>query len=509
MLLALDEATAGRLPAPDPGTEHAIAIMSFANLTRNGEDDWLGTGIAETLAAGLGTVPGLSIISRERVVEVLRKLGATTENDDPALAVRLGQEVAARGVVSGAYQIQGDQVRVTARVTVVRDSRVALTLKVDGSRAETFALQDRLVAELSTGLRGQLPAAPKHPEETASLPAYEAYAKGLLNLRGQSREALDRAIALFEQAIALDPGYSRAHMYLGAALDSKADSLSIPGLAERALGCLDRSLELAPDCGEAWRHKGGVFITLGRAQDALMAYERALDSNPTDAAAHSGIGRVHFILEGEFAAAMASYERALALNPQAGWSALQYAHCAALVRDFKKAEGWARRAIVLQQDLLSGRTGAIIVGAFVRLGQAYALQDRHAEAVTEYEKELEFLRDLDHALRGRIFIELHQRRGESRLRLGQTEAGRIDLDLALEAFERRLRNGADDPMTRYYVACAHALRGETEAALASLERAAENRLRLTVARARIEPALLALHGHPRFESLLDRAPAVP
>ena len=157
VLQALDDATAGRLPAPDPGTDHAIAIMSFANLTRNGEDDWLGTGIAETLAVGLSAVPGLSIISRERVVEVLRKLGATTERDDPALAVRLGQEVAARGVVSGAYQILGDQVRVTARLTVVRDSRIALTLKIDGSRAETFALQDRLVAELSTGLRGQLP----------------------------------------------------------------------------------------------------------------------------------------------------------------------------------------------------------------------------------------------------------------------------------------------------------------------------------------------------------------
>ena len=186
VLRALDDATAGRLPAPDPGTEHAIAIMSFANLTGNGEDDWLGTGIAETLAVGLSTVPGLSIISRERVVEVLRKLGATTEKDDPALAVRLGQEVAARGVISGAYQILGDQVRVTARLTVVRDSRVALTLKIDGSRAETFALQDRLVAELSTGLRGQLPASRRAPDETTSLPAYEAYSKGLLNLRGRA-----------------------------------------------------------------------------------------------------------------------------------------------------------------------------------------------------------------------------------------------------------------------------------------------------------------------------------
>ena len=156
VLLELDEAAAGRLAAPDPGTEHTVAIMSFANLTRNGEDDWLGTGIAETLAAGLSVLPGLSVVPRERIVEVLRKLGATTESDDPALAVRLGQEIAARCVVSGGYQILGGQVRVTARVTDVRSGRVSLTLKVDGSRAETFALQDRLVAEISAGLRGQV-----------------------------------------------------------------------------------------------------------------------------------------------------------------------------------------------------------------------------------------------------------------------------------------------------------------------------------------------------------------
>ena len=150
---------------------------------------------------------------------------------------------------------------------------------------------------------------------------------------------------------------------------------------------------------------------------------------------------------------MASYERALALNPQAGWSALQYAHCAALARDFRRPRAGRSGPSCSSRSGCPVAPGALIVGAFVRLGQAKALQGLHAEAVAEYEKELEFLRDVDHALRSRIFIELHQRRGESRLALGETEAGRLDLDLGLEAFERRLRNGADDPMTRYYAAC--------------------------------------------------------
>jgi tetratricopeptide (TPR) repeat protein len=293
-------------------------------------------------------------------------------------------------------------------------------------------------------------------------------------------------------------------MLLGAALDVKGDYLGMPALSERALLSLDRALALRPDSAEAWRRRGSVLVTMARDEEALAAFERALARDPTDASAHAGVGRVHFVLRGEFRQAIAAYERALTLNPKAGWSALQLAHCAALARDFRRAERAARLAVELQQALVSGQPGLVIVGGFVRLGQTFALQGRQQEALREYERELEFLRTVDHALRGRIFIELHQRIGEARLRLGDEAAARAALDLALEAFERRLRTGATDTATAYYAACAHALRGERDAALLCLEGAAAARPRLTAARAPLEPALEALRREPRFEALLAR-----
>ena len=164
----------------------------------------------------------------------------------------------------------------------------------------------------------------------------------MLNLRAESQEAIDRALVFFERAIALDPDYARAHMMLGATLDLKGDYLSTPELSERALVSLDRALALRPDWAEIWRYRGGAFTTLGRADEALAAFEMALGLNPMDASAHSGIGRVHFILRGDFARAVPSYERALALNPRAGWSALQLAHCATLAARLR--EGRGRRA---------------------------------------------------------------------------------------------------------------------------------------------------------------------
>jgi tetratricopeptide (TPR) repeat protein/TolB-like protein len=511
VLSELDGIAAGRAPARSPEPDHVVAVLGFANITARPEDDWLGTGLAETVAAGLGTVPGLVVVSRERVIEVLRALSLPANPDDSEIAARVGREVGARGVVSGGYQCLGDQVRVTARVTETDSGRVRVSHKVDGNRGAIFELQDRLVAELVGGLHGSGPPVELRPDDTKSLEAFELFSKGLLNLQMETQESIDRAIVFFERAVALDPAYARAHMHLGAALDLKGDYLTTPELSERGLASLDRAIALRPDCSEAWRYRGSALITLGRGAEATSAYERALALNPTEAAAHAGLGRVRFILEGDFAAAVSSYERALALNPRAGWAALQLAHCATLMRDFPRAEAAARRAVDLQRSFLSGRAGLMIVGAHMRLGQVFALQGRHREALDEYGQELEFVKSVDHALRARLFIELNQRIGEAHLRLAEADAAAAALDLSLEAWERRARTGADDAMSPYYAACAYALRGEAGPALACLERAASRRPRLTAARAAIEPALEPLRGEPRFRALLaaGASPAPP
>jgi len=509
VLHTLEMLAAGAAPeAADD--EPSVAVLSFTNITRNPEDDWLGTGIAETVGAGLTDVRGISVVSRERVMEMLRTVASTEAGD--SLAVRIGCELGARYVIDGGYQCPGEPVRVTARVIDGCTGKVTQTVKVDGTRAGLFDVQDRLVAELAAALRSELPAGTTAGgDETHSLQAYEAHSKGLLNLHLETQESLDRAIVFFERAVALDPAYARAHMHLGAAFAWKGGYLGVPELIERGVSSLERALALRPDSGEAWRHRGSALVDLGRDDEAIAAFERALVANPTEAAAYAGLGRVQFILRGDFARAVPAYEKALALNPQAGWSALQLAHCATYLRDFRKAEAAARRAAVLQRELLSGRTGLVMVGAFVRLGQIFALQDHPREALAEYDREMEFLKDVDHALRGRIFIELHQRRGEAQRQVGDDEAGRASLELAIEAFERRVRSGADDPATRYYAACAYALRAGAEdvaAALTSLEKAAQTHRRLTAARAPLEPALRGLQAEPRFRALIESRPPV-
>jgi tetratricopeptide (TPR) repeat protein len=500
VLRDLEGLLAGQAPAPAPGRELAVAVMAFTNVTGRLDDAWLGTGLAETVAAGLSAVGGLSVVSRERIVEVLRGLGLEPDASDLALAARVGRETGARVVVSGSYQCLGDRIRATARVVETATDRVTFSTQIDGTREGIFDVQDRLVADLVSGFRAHV--SPARPGETLVLEAYEAFSKGLLNFRDESQESIDRAIVYFERAASVDPAYARAHLMLGAALDLKGDYLTTPELSERALASLDRALALGADPAEVWRYRGSALLTLGRDGEAIDAYERALALNPMDASSQSGIGRVQFILRGDFAKAVVAYERALAINPRAGWSAMQLAHCATFLREFSRAESAARLAVTLQRTFLSGRTGMVIIGAHMRLGHAFALQGRHREALEQYGLELEFVDAVGHALRGRIVIELQQRIGESRIRLGEEAAGRAALDLAVEACRRRVRTGADDPMSPYYGACACALLGDTEEALALLELAAAKRPRLTAARAAIEPALEALRLEPRFRAIV-------
>jgi len=494
-----------RSPAPLAAAAPSVVVVGFENITQVPEDEWLGTGIAETVAADLRAVEGLIVISRERTHEVLRKLESAGGATAPDVAARLGRELGARWVLRGGFQRFGDRVRVTALLTDVETGSVIRTVKIDGGMPEIFALQDRIVAELSAGLRMRIAPRDRDPDETQVIEAYEAFSRGMINLRAESHESVDRAILFLERAVALDPSYAQAHLKLGSAYDTKASYLVMPELYEKAIAQFRRVIELRPAMVSAWRELGGVLVALGREDEGVEAIRHALMLDPDDPGAHATMGRAHFIGFGDFRRAAECYEKAIAGNPLAGWYELQLAHCYALLRDFDRAQGAARRAVSLQEDFLSGREGILIVGAHMRLGHLAALQGRHEEAVDHFHRELTFLQRVEHALRSRILIELHQRLGSSYLRLGRRSEGEAALARALEGFEGRLRLGADEPFSRYYAACAHAVRGDVEPALAYLERAIRMRRRFTIARARIEPEFDGLRGERRFASLIGES----
>jgi len=495
--------TAVRPPSePHADAIPVVAVAGFANISGNPEDEWLGAGIAETLAMDAAQIQSVSVLPRERVRDTLRTLRQQTGEPDERLYLRAARALGARWAVSGGFQRSLDAVRVTASLTDVASGDLAGTARVDGRVDAIFELQDRLVHELAGTLRAAItPAA--GPPETEVASAYEAFSRGLLNRQAESFEALDRAVVLFERAVALDPAYFSAHVELGAALSTKADYLSMPELYAPALASLRRAIEIHPNSARAWRELGATLVSAGQDAEAENALNRALAIDPADAASLGTMGRALFICHARFADAAAWFERALERNPSAGWYSLQLAHCAALLREFARGERAAARAVALQETFLSGRQGLFIAGGYMRAGHLAALQDRHAEAVAFFERERDFLVRTEHPLRARIMVELNARLGAAYQRLGDPGRANVLFDAALEHFDRRVRLGADDPFTRYYAASVYALRGEPEPALAFLEHSLSRQRAFTAARAAIEPEFESLRGDPRFQRLLQ------
>jgi len=491
-----------RAPAASTGTL-TVAIAGFANITRRAEDAWLGTGLTETVTTELQEIEGLEVWGRDRLRESLQRLDADAEELKVEDAIELGHMTGARWVLAGGFQRQDDQVRVTARVVETESGHVVRAIKMDGRLAAIFELQDRVVSEIATGLRRTVAAA-SEGDDTQIVAAYEAMAKGLLNIRDDSHESLDRAILFFERAVALDPNYVRAQIELGAAWEQKGEYLAAPEYHERADAILRRALEARPRIPRIWRELGVNLLATNRVDEGMECLRQAQVLAPEDFRILAGLARAYFIGKADFKAASELFSQAVERNPEAGWYLMQLAHCYALLRDFARGEPAARRAIDLQEAFVSGQQGVQLVGAYMRLGHLLALQGRYAEASEAFVSELTFVERVNHALRSRIRVELSMRWGVALLALGNKERAKTVLTSGLLTFTERLALGADEPFSRYYAAGIHALRGETDEALKFLASAAAGRPAFVVARARIEPEWDSVRGDARFQGLLDK-----
>ena len=460
------------VPPVAVSTERSVAVLTFANLTGNPADEWVGQGMAESLTTDFAKVRGLRSISREQIYDVQRSAGGLQGRMvDERQSIDLGRRLGATWVVAGAVQRLGDRVRITAQTIAVQEGHTVSATKIDGTMNDMFELQDRLIEDLvRQGLQRELEQSERRAlgAEAHSPEAFEAYSRAMLNLRMATTESVERAIALFEQALDLEQDYVDALIALGSALQLRGAFLNLPYVLERSRTLLERAVATAPSRAEGHVRLGQTLASIGDNTAAEAAIRRGLALEPESALAHSQLARVLWFGRAHIDEAIAHFQQAVVLAPEAGYTHLQLALLQALNGDLDGAERSARRAVDLQQKAMSGSQGLIVVGAHTRLGYVHYLRGHYDEAIREYRRELTFLTHTDHALRDRSIIEVNQKLAAAYARQGAAFESREFSDLAIEAFNRRLAAGADDPHTRYYVAALYALRDDVEPALLHL-----------------------------------------
>jgi len=468
--LEANETTQGvRAPKIETG-QRSIAVLTFTNVTRDVSDDWIGTGIAETVTADLKNIQDLAVIGRGQISELLNAM-RPSESASEHLPIEIGRRLGAWWVLSGAYQRLGERIRVTVQLIEVLTGKLIRTVKVDGRVDEIFELQDRIVFDVTRGLElklGREDAEAIERDETRSVEAFEAYSRGVLNLRSAGRESMDRAIGLFERAVTLDPTYATAWSALGGAVYLKGMFLGLRDLHHKALEHLQRAIELNPQLANAHAWLGSALLQLGEIERGISALDTAQRLEPENPDVHQTLARAFWLFRGKVPEGIAELRRSIALNPESGYSHLQLSMLEALSGNLDEAEIAARQAIELQERAMSGTEGLLIVGAHARLGYVHYLRGNYEAAYVEYRRELEYVTTSDHALRERMLIELHQKFSALQRARGDQEAATRFGDMAIEAHTRRLASGADDPATRYYMAALYAGRGDVQHTLEHL-----------------------------------------
>ncbi len=483
-----------------------VAVLRFHNITANAPDEWIGLGIAETVTADLKNIHSVSVVGRELIYDVLRRWNADQQSDfDEKFATRVGREVGARWIVVGGYQRFGEQLRITARFVEVETGEIIKTVKIDGPMNDIFALQDKIVYELSRDLDLGLATDERTDiaeRETEVMEAYEAYIKSTALIFQGTAQGVEAGLQMLDRAIALDPRYAQAYVGKAYALTLRGQFLNDNAMLEEAARLAQKAIELRPNHAESYSVLGMAFVALDRVSDAIGALRRALAFAPDDAFVHASLARAYFIGKGKFKEAADEFEIALRNPGESAWVAPSLAHVLMYTGDYVRAERLAREAIVSQENAALNHEGIQIIGAYLRLGHALLAQGRYDEAITELQRELDFLTRHDHALKGRTELDVYAKLVSAYVRKGDTSSAQLAFSQLMTAFDARLAAGQDDPFTRYYLACACAVMGETDRALEHLEPAFAGRRAFNTARARVEKDFDGLRDDVRFQALL-------
>ena len=341
----------------------SIAVLPFANLTRDEGNAYFSDGIQEDILTQLAKVEGLKVISRgsvQRYREGSRDMR------------RIGRELGVEALLEGSVRRDGQQVRVNARLVDARTEGQLWAERYDRELTDVFAIQSDIAQHIVAALRTELTQAEQRRIDRKPTTQPEAY---LLLLRARSLgtfsgnaarpfyagEASREAERLLQQAIAIDPEYADAHAALAHLYQWRCFTAGTE-LQDSALRVADRALELAPDLGEAFAAKGHVlWLCQRRYQDALVWLTGALERMPNDADVTQSIGAI-FRSQGRWDEGARMLARSAELNPMAPDYHYHAGRTYAWIEQYGEAERFFRQSLLIDPEY---------VPSLIELGDMY------------------------------------------------------------------------------------------------------------------------------------------
>jgi TolB-like protein/Tfp pilus assembly protein PilF len=354
------------IPEPVPFHRPAIAVLPFANMGGDPEQEYFADGMTEDIITALSKWRSFLVTARN---SSFAYRGRNVDVRD------VGRELGVRYVLEGSVRKSGSRLRITAQLIATADATHVWAERYDRELVDVFAVQDEIsqriaaIIEPEMGRHEQLRATAK---PTGNLEAWDCLNRGLQLLYRFNRKDNEAARVWFERAVALDPAFSRAHASL--AYTHQQDVLHAyttnrTRSIERHLESARRAVQL--DEADSYAH---VMLAFGhrwnREHDLTIAEARkAIECNPSDAWAIAMLG-LALDLAGQHREGASEMERAMALNPRDPHRKFYIALIARAYlasRDHATAEIWARQAV--ENDGENPRSFLLLAVALGHLGR--------------------------------------------------------------------------------------------------------------------------------------------
>jgi TolB-like protein/class 3 adenylate cyclase len=348
----------------------SIVVLPFSNLSGDPSQDYFADGITEDLTSDLSRIAGSFVISRNTAFAFKGKA---------VDARQVGRELGVRYLLEGSVRRMGGTVRVNAQLIDAGTGAHLWAEQMDVDQSTLTTVQDNfgIANRLARMLSVELVNVEGRRAQRADPDALDLTMRGwsVLNA-GPNKEDVQRSVALFEDALRIDPDNSQARVGLAQALTliyrNRWDPEPAKVLA-RADEAATRAIATAPNYAHAHYVKAEILGLSTRFDAALATYDRAIALDRNHAAAYVGRARNLNVI-GRAAEALAPVEKAIRLSPRDPELYVWYfVLCHANTH-------LARDAQAIEWCLKSLATGKTFYFAYVDLASAYAWRGQNAEA---------------------------------------------------------------------------------------------------------------------------------
>jgi serine/threonine-protein kinase len=318
----------------------SIAVLPFANLSADKENEYFSDGLAEDILNLLAKIQGLKVIARTSSFMFRGK-----EQDIRKIAETLGVS----NVLEGSVRRSGNRLRITAQLIKSVDGTHLWSERYDRDMTDIFAVQDEIGQAISEALKVRL--APR--TQTVNIEAYQNYLKGQYYRVRFTPESLEKAKECFEQALAIDPNYASAHSglagyYYGLAVLGIKPAVDVALLAKSAA---EKALAIDPANSDAYSVLGTVAAVCDYDWKAAETHFRqAMAAEPVPPTVRIRYAIYYLLPLGRVAEAMGQSRLGLEIDPLSTIGHFGMAWSMFFAKQYRETLEYARRALEIDAN---------------------------------------------------------------------------------------------------------------------------------------------------------------